>query len=182
MDWIKKTEISQEMSTRLKTEIDETIKNNKIPNSTLGKSTTGVNSKQFNLFEYKTNLSKVIDCINPIVENHLKLNGLLKSENSLKITSMWTVLGNEGCFHTIHNHNKRNINHISTVTYLEISKNNIFQPGSFFSILKGPEENTVFEHHPNKGDILIFPVWVLHGTYPQGRGLRQTLNIDFAIN
>ena len=35
--------------------------------------------------------------------------------------------------------------------------------------------------NPEVGKLLIFPDWVLHGTYPQTKGTRQTLNVDYKL-
>jgi hypothetical protein len=37
------------------------------------------------------------------------------------------------------------------------------------------------EFSPKIGDFFIFPIHVLHGTYPQSEGIRQTLNLDFEV-
>jgi hypothetical protein len=47
--------------------------------------------------------------------------------------------------------------------------------------------NNVFYHsnskiihiNPEVGKLLIFPDWIIHGTYPQTKGIRQTFNVDY---
>ena len=37
------------------------------------------------------------------------------------------------------------------------------------------------EIQPEKGMMIVMPTKTLHGTYPQPRGLRHTLNLDFGV-
>lgn len=90
--------------------------------------------------------------------------------------SAWTVLGKENSYHTVHNHNKKNLNYISTVTYLNVPKKD---KGLFYYFFQNEEnlEHRIIE--PYKNMVIIMPSWIYHGVYPQGKGLRQTLNLDF---
>ena len=63
---------------------------------------------------------------------------------------------------------------LCTVLFLDTS--GISTPnGDFYAILN----NDVYQYSPQKGDLLIFTSDVCHGTYPQVKGLRHTLNLDF---
>ena len=51
--------------------------------------------------------------------------------------------------------------------------------GDFYFLL---EKNTGTKLHvikPQIGDLLIFPWSLYHGVYPQGSGLRKSINCDF---
>ena len=34
---------------------------------------------------------------------------------------------------------------------------------------------------PKLGDLIIMPIHIFHGAYPQSKGTRQTLNMDFEV-
>ena len=71
---------------------------------------------------------------------------------------------------------KKNLNYISTVTYLNVPKKD---KGLFYYFFQNEEnlEHRIIE--PSKNMVVIMPSWIYHGVYPQGKGLRQTLNLDF---
>jgi uncharacterized protein (TIGR02466 family) len=100
--------------------------------------------------------------------------------------SAWTVVGEEGSYHTAHEHGPNNI---STVTYIDVPQSTDENQGQVFFVLHSdpysnlsPPNFRVFHIKPQKGMILIFPSWLVHGVYPQAAGRRQTLNIDFNGN
>ena len=150
-----------------------TIVNN-VPEVDLqSKSTRGINSKQFDLKEQQKEFSNLIDVVK---------NEILKISDNLKLdlVSAWTVIGDENSYHLAHRHNDP-INHISTVLYLSVPEKNTFhQSGSFFYFKR--DENNNIEYNfiePKEGSLIIMPVHLWHGTYPQAPGKRQTLNMDF---
>jgi hypothetical protein len=161
----------------IKTKIDSVIKSNNIKSSVEYKSTKGENSYQFDLFQYTDQFQDVIDSIKNVTMHSLnKFNNDRLTD--LSIVSSWSVYGDRGSYHTIHRHNDITHNHVCTVLYLSTSEYDTNNPGSFFAIVN----NDVVTHQPSVGDLLIFPVNLLHGTYPQGNGLRQTLSNDFELN
>jgi hypothetical protein len=182
-DWliIEKFEFSDTLF--FKNEVNRIIVEKKIENNIQGKSTTGINCEQYDLFQYSNDIQIVIDKIKYKIETSLKENNFISQNLSLQIKSAWVVLGFENCFHTIHKHNSKCYsNHISTVTYLNLPENDKNRSGNFYAILRDNEnENNDYHHSPELGEIIMFPVWVYHGTYPQGKGLRQTLNMDFEV-
>ena len=63
--------------------------------------------------------------------------------------------------------------------------------GEIFLILdSGPKnkfykQNKIVEIYPKKGKLLIFPDWIIHGTYPQNTSkneVRKSFNIDFTLD
>jgi hypothetical protein len=182
-DWLILEKFEYYDVLKFKEIIDTAIIQNNIQSVTCEKSTTGINSQQYDLMNCLMSISDVRFKVQNKVELALKQNNVINENSRLNIKSAWTVLGFENCFHTIHKHNlKCEANHVSTVTYLNLPENDKNRPGSFYAILKDNlGENTDFNHDPQFGEIIIFPVWVYHGTYPQGRGLRQTLNMDFEV-
>jgi len=174
----------------IKGSIDNIIDDYKITSSILNKSTRGVNAEQYDLLPYLHDDARYgIPLINII--KHKVQEALNRPVKKLK--AAWTVLGYENSFHTIHNHNPKKIFNntstnspygVSTVTYLNLPYigNDDHRTGDFYAIIQDSnKENLKFVHSPKIGDILIFPIWVYHGTVPQSDGLRQTLSLDFEL-
>ena len=149
-------------------------------------STKGFNSKQFRLWEDREKLSDVIEKIKDSVIENFKFTHN-KNINKIKLVNLWTVYGQENSYHKLHYHiNFKNtnkaLNHISTVTYLSVAEKNIHQSGNFHFVYLKNNQVCYEEIDAKKGNILIMPVRIWHGSYPQGKGLRQTLNLDFEIS
>jgi hypothetical protein len=54
--------------------------------------------------------------------------------------------------------------------------------GNFYYFLNKRENLLLFNSiYPKTNDFFIFPSWIWHGSYPQVKGIRQTLNIDFNV-
>ena len=119
-------------------------------------------------------LNKFLDKLQSI---ELDLIKLIKNKINFKnIFSLkaWTCIGSENCYHELHQHNPYSNNKIATITYLDVPKNS----GDFHYI----ENNKTFKIKPEVGTFLMFPNYLLHGSYPQGKGIRQTFNMDFEYN
>lgn len=119
-----------------------------------------------------------------LVQRNLVLHSLMPGNwQKLHACSAWTVVGEEGSYHTIHEHGPQNV---CSVTYLEVPKDQEYPAGQLYFVMHGASYNSlsvpatrIFHINPQPGTIVIFPSWMLHGVYPQGPGIRQTLNIDF---
>ena len=149
-------------------------------------STKGFNSKQFRLWEDREKLSDVIEKIKDSVIENFKFTHN-KNINKIKLVNLWTVYGQENSYHKLHyhihsQHINQTLNHISTVTYLSVAEKNIHQSGNFHFVYLKNNQVCYEEIDAKKGNILIMPVRIWHGSYPQGKGLRQTLNLDFEIS
>jgi len=131
---------------------------------------------------YKTCIVDPHENLNPLepissyIKNIICETGVTSSIDNLNLASSWTVLGKRGSYHTCHKHNTNK--DVSTVLYLETPQTNDERDeGIFYFVIN----NEVHELVPKKGRLLIFPVTMYHGVYPQGDGLRQTLNMDFSL-
>ena len=103
---------------------------------------------------------------------------------NLKPFSSWIVESDNGSYHKFHRHSvngmthiRPNKNNIATVLFLEVPEDK--NKGDFYFLLKKGNDilnNTIT---PEKGDLLFFPWSVYHGVYPQGNGLRKTVNLDY---
>jgi hypothetical protein len=109
--------------------------------------------------------------------------GLMQWE-SMKVHSAWSVAGDQGSYQTIHQHG---LGHICTVTYLDVPEEDPqSRNGAIYFVLHSEPFNEFSQPvmrylnvKPQAGMSIIFPSWILHGVYPQGPGLRRTINIDF---
>ena len=148
-------------------------------------SAIGPNTKQVDLFgtdDYINLLTNFI--IKNVNDTRLgygtKDDPILDNSKLLKPwgTHTWTVEGHEHSYHKLHRHGKpelRENQNLSTVLYLNVPE----EGGDFYFIL---EKNTGIELRtikPSVGDLFIFPWSVYHGVYPQGPGLRKTVNMDY---
>jgi hypothetical protein len=139
---------------------------------------TSQHGDQYILSQFLNNeLKKISDDIKSIIENRYNCK--------LKAGSCWAVYGHEWCWHDAHQHSNTS-NGISSVIYLtnpiKTEQEKIDRRGCFYWF-----EFDIFQklelkiHHPTEGDVLFFPNTIFHGTFPQSKGLRQTLNIDFDL-
>ena len=138
-------------------------------------STFGENSKQY-VFNNFNDINNISENIKKLIQSHLK-------NFSLELLSAWTVYGEKYGYHEIHQHNSENINHISSVTFLDVPNNiDTNLPGDLFFILRNENDKLdCLKFKPKIGDIYFFPAHVFHGTYPQSEGNRQTINLDFDV-
>jgi hypothetical protein len=184
-DWLVVSKISTNDVIFLKKMVDTLVDKFNIESCTHNKSTTGEGARQYDLFNYMND-----SCFGlPLVDKvRAELQNVLERENrgnkDIHLRSAWTVFGYENSFHSIHKHNQKvYYNHIATVIYLDVpdvvDKN---RSGAFYAVLQDyKKENYTFVHRPVVGNMLTFPIWICHGSEPQPRGLRQTLNLDFEI-
>lgn len=123
------------------------------------------NKKEYFLNNY---LDKLKD-IQAHLINLIKQNINIKKIYCLKA---WSCIGSENCYFELHRHNQYSNNKIATIIYLDVPKGN---GGEFYYI----KNNETFKIKPEIGTVLMFPNYLLHGSYPQSAGIRQTLNMDF---
>jgi hypothetical protein len=150
-----------------------------LPEDLTNRSTRGEKSKQYDLTKLVNVNENFTALVNKIKENALSClhRNNLHYIKKLSPLTCWTIYGEENGYHLVHRHNGRDVPHIATVTYLKTPAPKTSNAGNFFYFLN----DEVHEIIPVEGQMLIMPVWVLHGTYPQSEGLRQTLNIDFVF-
>lgn len=148
-----------------------------VQSSIEGKSTSA-EGQQYDLAD------KINTTLKPII-NTYKMLIFLRLKKRVNPLSAWTVLGAEGCYHTVHRHNKKGLNHLSTVLYLNTAesteKDDEDSRGCFYYFEYINNDINIVTIKPEAGDLFIFPIDTYHGSYPQAKGLRQTLNIDFEI-
>jgi len=138
-------------------------------------STRGFNSKQYNLTYKKESF---LDIQQAVVDEIKKTLNLFDS--SFELGNAWTVYGQENSYHAVHRHFDQP-NHISTVLYLDVPPSPTLQQPGYFYFFMHDNDGEIIDHiiEPQIGDLIIMPSHILHGAYPQSKGLRQTLNMDF---
>ena len=160
-------------------------------------STTGKNAEQYWIqmkgeknFHYKNKEYEDIERrFREGIYGRLKAASLLKTDDiQLQQSTAWTVIGEEGSYHTIHNHTDGVMGGVSVVLYLNVPESeHDNKSNSIFLVLHAdPSSNFInqgcpsyYEVKPEIGKVLIFPYHIPHGTYPQTKGIRQTFNIDY---
>jgi len=197
--WIIDDYLDNSLIKEIKTVIQDNLNN--LYKNKEGYSTTGKNAEQYWLTHQKddffVNDSRFYEFESEYknqILNRIKAADLFdekKKENiNLKHINAWSVIGEENSYHTVHCHNEGNFDGISTLVYLEVPETNIEDEpeNNIFLIThvgsKNPyyyENTPILDINPEVGKLLIFPDWVLHGTYPQTKGIRQTFNIDYRI-
>ncbi len=184
-DWLFETYIDKEEIEKIKKILSKTIVENRIPNRFEIQSTTG-DIQQYSLHELLD--SHTHDLVKSKTKEILIEKNILKIENNLNHKASWTVYGQEGSYHVTHNHlrNTSDLNNfgskflpqISIVLYLDCPKS-YSHSSLFYAFFRS---NEIILKEPEVGKLIIFPSWIYHGTYPQPKGLRHTLSIDFEIN
>ena len=197
--WIIDDYLDSNLVKEIKTIIQDNLNN--LYKNKEGYSTTGKNSEQYWLIDQKNDFfvkdSKFYEFEKEYknqILNRIKVANLFDGEKGedidLNNMNAWSVIGEENSYHTVHYHNKGIFDGISTLVYLEVPETNIEdepENNIFLVTHVGPKnpyyyENTpILDINPEVGKLLIFPNWLLHGTYPQTKGIRQTFNIDYKI-
>ena len=185
----------EEIKLIIQENLDNLYKNKK------GYSTTGKNAEQYWLVDKTSGFStsdsrfyKFEEEYKNQILNRIKVSDLFNKKRKEKINldcmNAWSVIGEENSYHTMHCHNDGVFYGISTLVYLEVPDTNVEdepENNIFLATHVGPKNPYYYENsnclsiNPKVGKLLIFPNWVLHGTYPQTKGIRQTFNIDYEI-
>ena len=132
------------------------------------KSTKGPGSKQYSI-PFKRENEELFKIIKKETLRYLKKYNF-KPKDIFPV-SCWTVLGQEYGYHKFHRHTITD--DIATITYLDVPKDK--EKGNFYCIVN----NESFEIEPAIGTIIIMSGNIFHGSFPQGKGLRTTFNLDF---
>ena len=159
--------------------IDKIVEN-KEPIDLFPKSTRGFKSNQYN---FKGDDFIMLDDIINTIKNQLHNIDYLKGKK-IEPSLGWTVYGEHHGYHEVHNHLNRGLPYdISTVLYLKTpSITGYTNKGQFYYFLLDNDEIKYHELEPVEGMLVIMPTRTLHGSYPQPRGLRHTLNFDFKVS
>ena len=161
-----------------------------------GYSATGNNAEQYwvkkkgkTQFNYENQEYKNIEKkFRKEIHGRLKEASLLRNEQiEIEQSNAWSVIGEEGSYHIVHNHSDGILNGVAVVLYLNMPEKVEKSANSIFLILHTNPSNPYISNpvpgvchiYPEVGTLLIFPNHILHGTYPQTKGIRQTFNVDY---
>ncbi|WLW37196.1 putative 2OG-Fe(II) oxygenase [Synechococcus phage S-MS29] len=170
MEYFYHYAIGDDLVKKIKKEVDDAVNASRllVNRETWDISTCIGDQYHLNTKETVAMLPQAIKTIKEVIAHCLK-------EETLYVSNCWTVYGKKGGYHTVHRHNV--LEDMCSVLYLEVEKEeNPSSQGAFYFFIDGECRR----HEPMTGDLLIFPATMWHGTYPQGRDHRHTLNIDFS--
>ena len=196
--WVIEDYIDDNLLKELKTVVKENLDN--LYKNKEGYSTTGKNAEQYWIIDQESNFSldnpefyKLEEEYKKQICNRIKAADLfdknLKDNIDLMTCSVWTVVGDENSYHTMHDHG-RIYDGIVSLVYLEVPESNVEnepENNIFLVTHVGPKNQYYYENtsnlsiSPEVGKLLIFPNWVPHGTYPQTKGIRQSFNVDYKL-
>jgi len=143
------------------------------------KSTVGNKSSQYDLFNQIKN-SSILNLIkSKVIDSFFRIKN---KKINIELTHSWTVIGHKDSYHKLHKHCiNLETNKLCSVIYLQTPKKSKGENGNFYCVFKKNNKIEYFSYKPKVGDIIIFPVWLFHGVYPQDLGTRQSLNLDFVV-
>ena len=171
LDGFRQAETSK-LSTGGKESIQYWIKNHAGDEKTFEKITNKLKNKIFNLLKNTD-----------VLKDNIEMN--IFEKNS------WTIIGKENGYHTTHCHTDGSLFGFSFVIYTKVEYEGEYdgKGGDIYFIMNADcasshtfqtkKQYLVFT--PNKNKMLLFPGWLLHGTYPQPKGVRQTFNFEFDL-
>jgi hypothetical protein len=143
----------------------------------------GPKTKQLNYCGDKTSYAKVLlNTLRNVLQERPEFKNRIKLDN-LNCVHLWTVEGQENSYHRIHRHCKEEDEHIrfddciATVLYINVPEK--YPKGEFYCLIEKDNDTILRCFKPKVGDLFIFPWTLYHGVYPQGPGLRKTINCDF---
>lgn len=192
-NWVIETYLDDSLLKSLTKELDKNIES--VPINTEYSPIQGQNSVQHWIYdkksgkkffneEFESLMNKLKD-----YSKELMIKYDIVGESSVEFDGVWSIIGGENSYCQIHDH--PNINGVSVVLYLRVPQHNSDHfldqtRGQIYFVLDcetATEDfsSKVVEINPDVGKILIFPNWMLHGTYPQLDGIRQTLNTNLSI-
>ena len=188
-NWIIESELESGFVEKLKKCVNSNL--NILYENTYSSAVQGKNSTQYWIYDHQEHpkffneefKSLILDIKSNVKTTLSKYDFINLTKFDLE--SIWTIVGGENSYCMIHDHT--NISGISIVLYLQVPS---IDPDDYFDKSRGQIyfvldsdslddfKSRVVNITPTCGKILIFPNWLLHGTYPQMKGPRQTLNIN----
>jgi hypothetical protein len=198
-NWVIESELNQTLTKKISNILNQNLDN--FLNTKKNFSIVGENAEQYWLINKNNNFYFKNEYFEEIkIQYKNEILNILRNENILnaKIKNLtilpdncWTIISQKNSYHAPHCHEGNClIQGISTVLYLKVPKSNrqeTLENNLFLIMNANPNINSfsnnlkIVNINPKVGKLLIFPTWIIHGTHPQGVGVRQTFNMEFVI-
>lgn len=192
-NWVLESYLDGSLVNTLKNSVNNHL--DSLYENTHSSAVQGQNSTQYWIYDYKMHpnffneeFGNAMQSLKTYAKDILFDKGLIE-DRPLNFESVWSIIGDEYSYCGIHDH--PNILGVSVVLYLQVppnvSDNHLDQTrGQIYFVLDSDSRDEDFDKRvihitPDVGKLLIFPNWLLHGTYPQTKGIRQTLNTNLFI-
>lgn len=197
-NWLIEDSLSLDLTREIEEFVDKHSKEEHRAKNVDNYSFKGKNSKGYWITKNRENISEDFNILQQRykiqVLKLLNQSGLLNKHLQRDIDIVnhfcWSTVGEENSYHVAHVHNNGDADGISTILYLKIPETNDTSKheNNIFLILGCNFENHFFgtperivDINPTVGKLLIFPNYIVHGTYPQTEGIRKTFNMDFRV-
>ena len=181
---IAKFKISKSIIKRMNDEVEKISRNRRLEKKyNYSKKLVGHVSKEIELSKnfINKNLKKVISSS---VKNFIKKT-CGKNTSKIKIKNLWVVSQYSSEFNPVHYHS----GHISGVGYLKLPKNFSTKKNKVFGSIDFINGNKMFlsesihNHVPKVGDVILFPNYLMHTAYPfKSYGERRSFSFNIEID
>tara|TARA_B100000242_G_C43037418_1_gene483726 strand:- start:386 stop:988 length:603 start_codon:yes stop_codon:yes gene_type:complete len=181
---IAKFKISKSIIKRMNDEVEKISRNRRLEKKyNYSKKLVGHVSKEIELSKnfINKNLKKIISSS---VKNFIKKT-CGKNTSKIKIKNLWVVSQYSSEFNPVHYHS----GHISGVGYLKLPKNFSTKKNKVFGSIDFINGNKMFlsesihNHVPKVGDVILFPNYLMHTAYPfKSDGERRSFSFNIEID
>ena len=181
---IAKFKISKSIIKRMNDEVEKISKNKRLGKKyNYSNKLVGHVSKEIELSKnfIDKNLKKIISSS---VKNFIKKT-CRKNTNKIKIKNLWVVSQYSSEFNPVHYHS----GHISGVGYLKLPKNFSTKKNKVYGSIDFINGNKMFlsesihNHVPKVGDVILFPNYLMHTAYPfNSDGERRSFSFNIEID
>ena len=181
---ISKFKISKSIIKRMNDEVEKISRNRRLEKKyNYSKKLVGHVSKEIELSKnfINKNLKKIISSS---VKNFIKKT-CGKNTSKIKIKNLWVVSQYSSEFNPVHYHS----GHISGVGYLKLPKNFSTKKNKVFGSIDFINGNKMFlsesihNHVPKVGDVILFPNYLMHTAYPfNSDGERRSFSFNIEID
>ena len=181
---IAKFKISKSIIKRMNDEVEKISRNKRLEKKyNYSKKLVGHVSKEIELSKnfINKNLKKIISSS---VKNFIKKT-CGKNTSKIKIKNLWVVSQYSSEFNPVHYHS----GHISGVGYLKLPKNFSTKKNKVFGSIDFINGNKMFlsesihNHVPKVGDVILFPNYLMHTAYPfNSDGERRSFSFNIEID
>ena len=181
---IAKFKISKSIIKRMNNEVEKISKNKRLGKKyNYSNKLVGHVSKEIELSKnfIDKNLKKIISSS---VKNFIKKT-CGKNTNKIKIKNLWVVSQYSSEFNPVHYHS----GHISGVGYLKLPKNFSTKKNKVYGSIDFINGNKMFlsesihNHVPKVGDVILFPNYLMHTAYPfNSDGERRSFSFNIEID